>query len=144
MLFRSPKPCIIDEDRSVRNMLPAEARQRDLTYDSPIFVNITETFLEEKETIVHKRIIIGRIPIMLLSSKCNLSQLSKTERIKARECEYDHGGYFLIKGKERVLIGQIRGIYNQCMVYQQKDKEKYKFICEIRSMSEETGHSVLI
>ena len=142
-----PNPCVIDEDRSVRTLLPSEARQRDLTYDSPIFVNVTEIFEEEgkeKEIIVHKRIIIGRTPVMLLSSKCNLLSLSKTERIKSGECEYDHGGYFLIKGKERVLIGQIRGIYNQCMVYQQKEKDKFKFVCEIRSMSEETGHSVLI
>ena len=56
----------------------------------------------------------------------------------------DKGGYFILKGKERVLVGQLRGIYNQPIVLSQKPDDKYKFVCEVRSMSEETGHSVLI
>ena len=70
--------------------------------------------------------------------------MSKNELIKAGECEYDQGGYFIIKGKERVLVGQMRGIYNKILVLSQKDTNKYKYISEIRSMSEETGHSVLV
>jgi hypothetical protein len=142
-----PNPTIIEEDRSIRPMLPAEARQRDLTYDSPIFVDITEVFQikdQEPEIYEHKRIIIGRTPIMLLSDKCNLTNFSKHERIVNGECDNDHGGYFIIKGKERVIVGQLRGIYNQPIVLSQKAGEKFKYICEVRSMSEETGHSVLI
>ena len=142
-----PKPSIIEEDRTVREMFPAEARQRDLTYDSPIFVNITEkteTEGQEPEITTHNRIVIGRTPIMLLSDKCNLKKLTPTERIEKGECEKDYGGYFIVRGKERVLIGQLRGIYNQPMVYKQKDSDKWKYICEVRSMSEETGHSVQI
>jgi len=141
------KPKVIEEDRSIRPMLPAEARQRDLTYDSPIYVDIIETFQikdQEPEIYVHKRIIIGRTPIMLLSDKCNLTNFSKHERVKNGECDNDHGGYFIIKGKERVIVGQLRGIYNQPIVLSQKPNDKYKYICEVRSMSEETGHSVLI
>jgi hypothetical protein len=142
-----PNPTIIEEDRSIRPMLPAEGRQRDLTYDSPIFVDITEVFQikdQEPEIYEHKRIIIGRTPIMLLSDKCNLTNFSKHERIVNGECDNDHGGYFIIKGKERVIVGQLRGIYNQPIVLSQKAGEKFKYICEVRSMSEETGHSVLI
>lgn len=140
-------PFVIEDDRKYRPVLPAEARQRDITYDSPIFVNITEKIEkegQEPEIYEHKRIIVGRTPIMLRSSHCNLSKLSKPEMIQAGECDWDHGGYFIIKGKERALIGQIRGIYNQPIVIQQKPSEKYKFVCEVRSMSEETGHSVLV
>lgn len=37
-----PNPCIIKEDRSMRVMYPNEARHSDLTYSSPLFVNIKE------------------------------------------------------------------------------------------------------
>ena len=142
-----PKPSIIEEDRTVRPMFPSEARQRDLTYDSPIFVDViekTETKGKEPEIVYHNRIIIGRTPIMLLSEKCNLKKLVLKERIKIGECEKDYGGYFIIRGKERTLIGQLRGIYNQPIVLGQKQNDKWKYICEVRSMSEETGHSVLL
>ena len=142
-----PNPSIIEEDRTVRVMLPSECRQRDLTYDSPIFVNISEKVEiegQETEIIEHKRILIGRTPIMLLSDRCNLKKMTTAERVQAGECEQEHFGYFLIRGKERALIGQLRGIYNQVIVLEQKSTEKYKFTADVRSMSESTGHSVQI
>lgn len=142
-----PNPSIIEEDRTVRPMFPSEARQRDLTYDSPIFVDVTETTEivgKEPEVVVHNRIIIGRTPIMLLSDKCNLKKLTLKERVDKGECEKDYGGYFIIRGKERALVGQLRGVYNQPIVLLQKPNDKWKYICEVRSMSEETGHSVLL
>lgn len=143
-----PKPTIIEENRVLRGFNPNEGRQRDLTYDSPLYVTIT-TKLDPGnnkpiETQKHNRVVIGRIPIMLRSSNCYLSDMTPDERIHAGECKYDSGGYFIIKGKERVLIPQLRGIYNIPLVLQQKQGNKFKFIAEIRSMSEETGHSVLL
>ena len=142
-----PSPCIIKEDRSVRLMYPNEARHSDLTYSSPLFVNIKEEIINENgesEIHIYKRVIIANIPIMLRSSICNLQKHSDPERIALGECEKDNGGYFLIKGKERVLIGQLRNVYNQPIVLKQKATDKFKYICEVRSMSEETGHSVLV
>ena len=142
-----PSPCIIKEDRSVRLMYPNEARHSDLTYSSPLFVNIKEEIINEtgeSEIHIYKRVIIANIPIMLRSSICNLQKHSDPERIALGECEKDNGGYFLIKGKERVLIGQLRNVYNQPIVLKQKMTDKFKYICEVRSMSEETGHSVLV
>ena len=142
-----PNPSLIEENRSVRYIYPEEARRRDLTYDSPVFVDLIEkieTVGQEPEINYHRRIMFARIPIMLKSDKCNLKDLTKKERIENGECEWDHGGYFIIRGKERVLVGQLRGVYNQPIVLQQKPGERYKYICETRSMSEETGHSVLI
>ena len=142
-----PTPKIIEEDRKVRLLYPLEARTKDLNYDSPIFVDIKETIEidgQKPEINLHERIKIGRTPIMLRSEKCNLTSCTKKERISNGECEWDSGGYFIIKGKERVLVGQLRGIYNQPLVLAQKSGEKYKYICDVRSMSEETGHSVLL
>jgi len=142
-----PHPTIIKEDRTTRLMYPNEARHSDLTYSSPLFVNVNEEIINqngEKEYNIYKRVIIANIPIMLRSSKCNLQKHTDKERITLGECEKDNGGYFIIKGKERVLIGQLRNVYNQPIVLKQKPSERFKYICEVRSMSEETGHSVLL
>jgi DNA-directed RNA polymerase beta subunit len=143
-----PKPTLTEEDRNLRTTIfPSECRQRDLTYDSPVYATVTEkTEIPDKQPEIkkHYRTVIARIPIMLRSNKCHLTDLSDEERVEAGECEHDHGGYFIIRGKERVLISQIRCMYNIPLVFQQKSGEKYKYISEVRSMSETTGHSVLI
>jgi DNA-directed RNA polymerase beta subunit/intein/homing endonuclease len=142
-----PNPTVTEDTRVLRGFFPAEARQRDLTYDSPIYATVTETLEidgKEPETNQHVRVVLGRIPIMLRSSKCYLTDMTPEERIQAGECKYDQGGYFLIRGKERVLVSQLRGVYNTPLVYEQRSGDKYSFSCEMRSMSEETGHSVLI
>lgn len=137
-------PKVIEESRVIRDLLPMEARTRNLSYDGVICVDITvEQKGETPET--YRRVPIGRTPIMLRSYKCNLSSLSKDEKIKnGGECELDHGGYFIINGKEKVLIGQLRANYNHVFVLKQKTSDKYKYVSEVRSMSEETGHSVLL
>ena len=139
------KPSIIEEDRKLHQIFPIEARNRDLNYDSVIYCDIRETLTENDKIIednFHTRVNIGRTPIMLRSNVCNLSDVTTDERIKQGECEFDQGGYFIIKGNERVIVAQIRGKYNQIIVL--KCKEKYRYTAEIRSMSEETGHSILI
>ena len=142
-----PSPILIEEDRSIHVFYPSEARQRDLTYDSPIYATVTtvlEQYGAEPEIEKNLRVVIGRVPIMLRSSKCYLSNMTPAERIKALECEKDEGGYFIIKGKERVLIPQLRFVYNVPKVFEQKQGDKFKYVAEIRSMSEETGHSALL
>jgi DNA-directed RNA polymerase beta subunit len=143
-----PKPTVIEENRKLHGIYPAQARIRDLTYDSPIYTSVHIQIRDEEgeliESKIHRRIVIGRLPIMLRSQNCYLSQMTLDERRQAGECDYDQGGYFIIKGKERVLTPQLRGIYNIPIVLKQKPNEKYSYIAEIRSMSEETGHSVLL
>jgi len=140
-------PQVIEENRKIFWSSPTDARIRDLTYNSAIHCDITETFIDEKgekEETVHTRTVLGRIPIMLRSERCNLYGLSKVEQTAMGECPNDPGGYFVIQGKERVLVGQIRTVYNKVFVIKQKPSEKFKYIAEVRSMSEETGHSVLL
>ena len=142
-----PHPTVIKANSELRGPYPSEARQRDLTYDSPIYATVTETIeLDEgeKEGNKHKREILSNIKRMLRSTKCYLSNMNKEERVKAGECEFDEGGYFIVKGKERVLVAQLRGVYNIPMVLEQKQGQKYKYITEMRSMSNETGHSVVV
>ena len=142
-----PKPTVTEDTRVLRSFFPSEARQRDLTYDSPIYATVTETLEVEgkpSEVTEHLRVVLGRIPIMLMSGRCYLTNMTPEDRVSAGECEHDQGGYFIVKGKERVLISQLRGVYNIPLVLEQRAGDKYSYCCEIRSMSEETGHSVLV
>jgi DNA-directed RNA polymerase II subunit RPB2 len=142
-------PKIVDENRNTVLLTPYECRLRDLTYDSQITVDIRESWIntETEETItenLHPKTFISRVPAMIGSCRCNLEKYTKEEKVKAGECENDPGGYFIIRGKERTLICQERINYNHVYVFEQKQNSKSPYIAEIRSMSDETGHSVKI
>jgi len=141
----------VDETHTFKCITPQEARLRDLTYESPVFLDINEEFWEYDEKyekfnktdeIFHKKVFLMKIPTMVRSSKCNLYGLSMDECVEKGECSNDTGGYFIVNGKERVLVCQERLNYNQVYVFE--NDEKIPYSAEIRSMSEETGHSVLI
>ena len=53
-----------------------------------------------------KDIEIGRMPIMLRSEKCILHGKSDSELAELKECAYDPGGYFIVKGVEKVILMQ--------------------------------------
>lgn len=42
------------------------------------------------------------MPLMLRSSNCVLSEKSDAALAKLKECPYDPGGYFIIRGTEKV------------------------------------------
>lgn len=98
-------------------------------------------------TEVYNNICIGKIPIMLYSSKCNLYNCNTDERVALGECPYDSGGYFIVNGKssekctERVLITQERNCYNNINVIPKKLSKTEEYEAVVRSMSEDTGHS---
>jgi DNA-directed RNA polymerase III subunit RPC2 len=45
---------------------------------------------------------IGRLPIMLRSNKCVLKGKSEAKLADMSECPLDPGGYFVVKGTEKV------------------------------------------
>ena len=141
-------PHIVNEDRALRLLYPKEARERDLNYSSPVFVDIVTRVYEDdvlKETRCKNRNSLCYIPTMVGSVICNLNNKNERDRVALGECYMDQGGYFILGGVERVLIPQMRLKYNCIQVIQQSDtaSEKYKYVCEIRTNSE-TGYSVLI
>ena len=141
-------PTTQDENKKYQILYPSEARLRDLTYESTIHVDIKEKIIntetQETEEKIHFRVPIARIPIMIGCGRCNIRNKTNRELIELGECENDIGGYFIIRGKERVLISQERINYNQIYIFEQKNgQQKYDWIAEIRSISEETAHSVL-
>ncbi len=100
--FKIEEPSVKEADGSIRAILPLEARTRNLTYCSPMFVEMTPVLNNiESETIW---VNFGDLPVMLKSKICPLSQMGKQELIEIGEDPDDTGGYFIINGTERILV----------------------------------------
>jgi len=95
------KPNIIEADGSSSSIMPYEARLRDMTYSAPIKLEIT---IKKGEQIDSEKVEIGRIPIIVKSNSCNTSGMQEKELIENYNDPNDPGGYFIIKGNERVMI----------------------------------------
>ena len=57
---------------------------------------------------------------MVQSKWCSLSKKSQEERVDLGECPYDQGGYFIVRGSEKVVVAQERMAFN--FVYTFKTK----------------------
>lgn len=115
------KPDIIESDGSSRPITPGEARLRNLTYSAPIWIEMTINYAGQSET---ERVQLGRIPVIVNSSVCNLSGMNEDDLIKNSIDPKDHGGYFLINGNERVMVMTEDLASNQTFIEFQKTKNK--------------------
>ncbi len=95
------KPKIIEADGSSSLIKPSEARLRDLTYSAPITIELT---IKKDGQTDSEVVEIGKIPIMIKSKACNTYGMSYEELIENYNDPKDPGGYFIIKGNERVMI----------------------------------------
>ena len=134
------KPVYI-EDNQPRVLFPNEARLRNISYVSHIYVDVEIHYIEGEDdpkiTVkTFDRVYIGTIPIMLHSRLCSLFGLPEKDLIEMGECPYDQGGYFIIDGKEKVIIPQERGATNKLFV-NPSGKPEYSYEAYIRCMSEE-------
>ncbi|MDA4120567.1 MAG: DNA-directed RNA polymerase subunit B [Thaumarchaeota archaeon] len=96
-------PRVVEIDGSVSSILPMEARLRNLTYSAPILLEMTieEEGLPRDTTRQH----VGDLPVMVKSELCQLSNRTKEQLIESGEDPNDPGGYFIIHGAERVIVG---------------------------------------
>ncbi|KJH48262.1 DNA-directed RNA polymerase, beta subunit [Dictyocaulus viviparus] len=82
-------------------LLPAECRQRGLTYAGNMKVGIEIRINGHRSDIFET--VIGRVPIMLRSILCHLSKMNRKELTKAGEEWQEKGGYFICQGSEKVI-----------------------------------------
>lgn len=143
-------PTIIDNDRTIRPLYPQEARNKDLSYMGNVCVDIIETIQNNEgrppQINEQYRVPIAKIPIMLMSDVCHLRAFTPQENESLNgHSTADQGGYFIINGKERILISQVRRTYNKPLCFIQSTSQKEDvLICEMRSMCDETFHSTLV
>ena len=94
-------------------LTPNECRLRDITYSAPIVVTIQYT---RGKQIVQRNVNIGRLPVMLRSAKCVLTGKGERELARMVECPLDPGGYFIVKGTEKVILVQEQLSKNRIIV----------------------------
>jgi DNA-directed RNA polymerase III subunit RPC2 len=97
-----------------RAVTPHECRLRDTTYAAPILVTIQYT--RGKQVVRKRNVSIGRIPIMLRSNKCVLAGRTEAQLARMIECPLDPGGYFVVKGTEKVILVQEQLSKNRIIV----------------------------
>lgn len=106
------------------------ARLRDLNYESEMKLELVHRKLkwnEEKQQYdvvmerPPKKIPLGMLPVMVGSEWCTLYGKSKEDKIALGECELDQGGYFILRGSEKVIVGQERMAYNFVYTFKSKD-----------------------
>ncbi|VDK86273.1 unnamed protein product [Onchocerca ochengi] len=135
------KPTHWEKDGAPTPMMPNEARLRNLTYSSPLYIDITKTMIrsgEEPKETKYEKVFVGKIPIMLRSSYCMLANMSDRDLSELNECPLDPGGYFVINGSEKVLIAQEKMATNTVYVFSMKDG-KYTYKTECRSCLENSS-----
>ena len=133
------------EEGNAKLITPNEARLRNLTYESHIYANVIIEITDIEGNIINKEfknVAIGSIPIMLHSDICVLNGQGSDVLRKLGECVYDTGGYFIIDGKEKVIIAQERIVTNRLFVSKIKDDKTFSYKGLIRCTGE-TGETML-
>jgi DNA-directed RNA polymerase II subunit RPB2 len=157
------KPVIYDETGTtsrVHYMYPNEARLRNMTYSVTIHYDVDVEFdnvithqeeegeqQQEREhgsnektvTVTLPQILLGRFPIMVHSNLCILTGLHKDVAYNLGEDKNDHGGYFIIDGKEKIIVSQEIFADNMLYVQTRSPDDKYSHSVEIRTVSEDTS-----
>jgi DNA-directed RNA polymerase subunit B len=100
--FKIGGPSVKEADGSVRDILPSEARIRNLTYSAPMYIEMTSVIngIERDPVVVN----FGDLPVMVKSSICPLSTMGESDLVKSGEDPDDPGGYFIVNGTERILV----------------------------------------
>ena len=81
------------------------------------------------------KIHIGKLPIMIKSSICVLTQNNHLNADITGECRFDAGGYFIINGSEKTVIAQERAAENRIMCFNiNKNNNKWAWLAEIKSI----------
>ena len=141
--FKLYPPQIHENNGATKMMLPQEAKLRNFTYASAMNVDINIKYvIRNTENMENPRIIektlpkinIGKLPIMLKSSICVLMQNKHIGHEHTGECSMDCGGYFIIKGSEKTVLGQERAAENRVYCFDGKNTTKWNWFAEIKSV----------
>jgi len=108
----------LEDGYVVRPSTPQQCRLRDATYAAPLMANIE--FTRGKEVVRRERpggaVEIGRLPLMLRSKRCALWGKKDSELAALGECPLDPGGYFVVRGAEKVVMVQEQLSKNRVLV----------------------------
>jgi DNA-directed RNA polymerase II subunit RPB2 len=145
--FQLYRPQIHENNGAIKLMFPNEARLRNFTYASSMTVDLNIKYVIrsgkelEQVQLLYKtipKIHIGKLPIMLKSSICVLNQYKHVDHEHTGECKMDTGGYFIINGSEKTVLGQERAAENKIYVFNvAKNNTKFHWLAEVKSVPDD-------
>jgi len=109
---------------------PQECRQRDATYSGNLYANLKIKI--SGKVFIFKHLKICKLPLMLQSKNCILSGKNGTFFKSVKECTVDPGGYFIIKGIEKIILIQEQLKSNRIIVEQRKEKPEEYMVSVLR------------
>ncbi len=127
--FKQPR--MMELDGSVTHITPVEARLRNVSYVAPLMLEAN--VIEDGKTLETRFIHIGDIPVMVKSESCILRSFTQQKLIDYAEDPEDPGGYFIINGSERVIVGLEDLSYNKIIVDAEKVGGKKVFKAKVYS-----------
>ncbi|RWS21416.1 DNA-directed RNA polymerase I subunit RPA2-like protein, partial [Leptotrombidium deliense] len=94
---------LVHKDCNARTNLvyPSECRMRGTTYKSKLTLSFSVKVNKNVKGVFQEE--VGEIPIMVMSKKCNISNLTPKQLVKRYEDAAEFGGYFILNGKERII-----------------------------------------
>ena len=116
------QPRMMELDGSITHITPAESRLRNISYVAPIMMEIS--IYEDGKQLESRSIHIGDMPVMVKSDACILHTFNQQKLIEHQEDPRDPGGYFIINGSERVIVGLEDLSYNKIIVDTEKTAGK--------------------
>ena len=119
------KPTIFENNGALTPMYPNDARLRNFTYAAPVYIDLevsttlTDPGKGTKETRMRtlQRVLAGKIPVMVGSKYCLLSESPEKHPRELGECSADPFGYFIVQGGERIILSQERMAENRMFVF---------------------------
>jgi DNA-directed RNA polymerase subunit B len=127
--FKQPR--MMELDGSVTHNTPAESRLRNVSYVAPLMMEAN--VIEDGKTLETRFLHIGDMPVMVKSDACVLRNFSEQKLIDHAEDQFDPGGYFIINGSERVIVGLEDLSYNKIIVDAEKVGGKKVFKAKVYS-----------
>ena len=112
------QPRMMELDGSITHVTPAEARLRNISYAAPIMMEAS--VIEDGKILESRFVHIGDMPVMIKSHGCVLHSFANQKLIEHGEDPKDPGGYFIINGSERVIVGLEDLSYNKIIVDAEK------------------------
>ena len=150
----------LQDSKEVRLLFPNEARLRNLNYaalvEADIVVRLTFTApnpsgrgVVSREVILEgkgdeptykylQKFPLFKIPIMLHSKYCLLNGKPQAFLKEVGECQYDHGGYFIVDGSEKVVITLQEQAFNTLYISPQARDPKIEIFSSITCLNPTT------
>lgn len=137
-------PDLQDADGTRVEARPHECRRRGETYAGDLLVDVEHRVFrigdpptaEPIRSRVYREVTFNRFPVMVKSKYCATRNPLCDFRRRPMECARDPGGYFIVKGNEKILLAQGKPENNWPFVYPGKTGGALLPTCEVRSWHE--------